>query len=99
MMQPHVISKAQTSQTRDKDMTLILRFFFFFFLPSPGGIKTFLHPDTRPGESAQAGKLHPRQLNVMPQLSFQSVTLYGVQLPRLLHNSILSNVSVEEVAA
>lgn len=38
-----------------------------FSLPSTGGIETFLHADTRSGEPAQTGKLHPRQLNVIPK--------------------------------
>lgn len=37
-----------------------------FSLPSTGGIETFLHAVTGPRESAQTGKLHPRQLNVIP---------------------------------
>lgn len=36
------------------------------FCSFTGGFKTFHHADAWPGESAQTGKLHPGQLNVMP---------------------------------
>lgn len=35
-----------------------------FPLPPTGGVEAFLHAHPGPGESAQAGELHPRQLNV-----------------------------------